>query len=577
LETRRKQVGLDRHPHHYGILPFNWKKTVLLVLLVLTATISVSGILGARPQSPVPGPVATGLTNCGVPTVITLSQLESLTTASIVPDKRSLTPPCSVTYNSITYPTYVEMDHVTIEYSPYTGDCDAVVQGYCDVHLEFGCTISAGCLFEIDQAWFASGYTYPVNTQGAGSVAPGTVVNATGFLYIDDHGIHELHPVVSVSVYGVPPPPTCTNGAIDPPTCTICPSGYVMQNGTCVVQTLPVSTGFTFAPMNPSVNTIVTFDATTAGGTSPYTVRWNFGDGSSGTGATVVHTFAGAQSFTVTETATDSSSPSQSATSSNIVNVLATPPSLSTGFTFLPSSPTTNSPVAFTGLTSGGTAPYAYSWDFGDGTTGTGSSTSHVYSSSVSYTVSLQVSDSGGLTVSVSTVVVVAGVMAPVLSIPDNQTLAVGSTLTFVVRATDANPGSVPVLSAMGLPRGATFSPATGVFYWIPRTNQTGSYVIVFSATDKTNPSQQDIAPLNVRVIPASPGGSNGGSGGGSSAGSNNNCLSCKVLPIMSSTWGLLVIGGILGLVASLVLVTMSARSDLERTKRRMKRLTRNE
>src|SRR5207244_7199990 len=137
--------------------PFNSKKTVLLVLLVLTATISVSGILGARPQSPVPGPVATGLTNCGVPTVITLSQLESLTTASIVPDKRSLTPPCSVTYNSITYPTYVEVDHVTVAYSPYTGDCNAVVSGYCDVHLEFRCTISAGCFFELDPTWFAAG------------------------------------------------------------------------------------------------------------------------------------------------------------------------------------------------------------------------------------------------------------------------------------------------------------------------------------------------------------------------------------------------------------------------------------
>ena len=576
METRRKQ-RLDRHPHHYGILPFNWKKTVLLVLLMLTATISVSEILGTRPRSPVSGPVATGLTNCGAPTVITLSQLESLTTASIVPDKRSLTPPCSVTYNGITYPTYVEMDHVTIEYSPYTGDCDAVVQGYCDVHLEFGCTISAGCLFEIDQTWFASGYTYPVNAQGVGSVVPGTVVNATGFLYIDDHGIHELHPVVSVSVYGVPPPPTCTNAAINPPTCTTCPSGYVMQNGMCVVQTSPVSTGFTFAPMNPSVNTIVTFDATTGGGTSPYTVRWNFGDGSSGTGATVIHTFTGAQAFTVTETAIDSSSPSRSATSSNIVNVLATPPPLSTSFTFLPSFPTENSPVAFAGLTSGGTAPYTYSWDFGDGTTGTGSITSHIYSISGNYSVSLQVSDSGGLTVSVSTVVAVAGVVAPVLSIPDNQTLAVGSTLTFVVRATDASPGSVVVLSAAGLPRGATFSQATGVFYWIPRANQTGSYVIVFSATDKTNPSQQDIAPLNVRVVPASPGGSNGSSSGGTSAGSNSNCLSCKVLPIVSSTWGLLVIGGILGLIASLALVTINARSDLEDTKRRMKRLTHHE
>lgn len=466
------------------------------------------------------------------------------------------------------------MDRVTVAYSPYTGDCGAVVQGYCDVHLEFGCTISAGCLFEIDQTWFAAGYTYPVNTQGAGSVVAGTVVNATGFLFIDDHGIHELHPVVSVSIYGVPPPPTCSNGAIDPPTCATCPSGYVMQNGTCVVQPSAISTSFTFAPMNPSINLPVTFTAAAAGGTSPYTVRWSFGDGSSAIGASVAHTFSTAQAFTVIETVTDSSSPPQSTASSNIVNVLPMPPPLSTGFTFLPSPPTANSPVTFTASTSGGTAPYAYSWDFGDGSTGVDSSISHSYSGSGNYTVGLQVSDSGGLTASVSRVVVVAAMLAPVLNIPDNQTLAAGSTLTFVVRATDANLGAVVVLSATGLPRGATFSPATGVFYWIPRANQTGSYVIIFSATDKTNPSQQDIAPLNVLVVPASGGNSNGGSSGGTSGGSKGICLSCSILPVFSSMWGLFIIGGILGLLATLALVTMSARADLEYTKRRVKRLT---
>jgi hypothetical protein len=175
----------------------------------------------------------------------------------------------------------------------------------------------------------------------------------------------------------------------------------------------------------------------------------------------------------------------------------------------------------------------------------------------------------------VSTVVVVAALMVPVLSIPDNQTLAIGSTLTFVVRATDANPGSVVVLSATGLPRGATFSPATGVFYWIPHANQTGSYVIVFSATDKNNPSQQDVAPLNVQVVSTSPGGSNGGSSGGTNGGSKGVCLSCTMLPVFSSNWGLLVIGGILGLVASLALVTISARSNLKHARRQMKRLTR--
>jgi len=519
LGTRRKQVALDPHQQGSGVLRIKWKRSILLGLLMLTATISISEILGTRPQPAVSGPSAASLTNCGAPTVITLPQLESLTTAGIVPDKRSLTPPCSVTSNGVTYPTYVELDHVTVAYSPYTGDCDATVARYCDVHLEFACTISAGCLFEIDQTWFAAGYSYPVNTQGAGSIVPGTVVNAIGFLYMDDHGIHELHPTVSVSVDGVPSPPTCGNGAIDPPACVTCPSGYVMQNGTCVIQSSPLSTSFTFVPMNPSVNSMVTFTASTAGGTSPYTVTWDFGDGSSGTGASVAHAFTSAGAFAVSESVTDSASPSQSATSTNTVIVLATQPPLSTGFTFLPSSPVAGSPSTFTALTSGGTAPYTYSWDFGDGVTGTGSSISHYYSSIGSYTVGLQVSDSKGLTVSVSTVVVVATAKGPVLGLPGSQTVTVGGTLTFMVHATDPNPGAVIVLTAKGLPSGATFDSHTGVFYWIPRADETGSYSMLFFATDKNNPSLQDVKPMDVQVVPASPGGSNGGSGGGGTGG----------------------------------------------------------
>ncbi len=118
----------------------------------------------------------------------------------------------------------------------------------------------------------------------------------------------------------------------------------------------PLSTSFTVSPIAPLVNAPVTFTATSSGGVSPYSISWNFGDGASGTGPLIVHTFTSAQTFTVTEKVTDSSSPSQTATSSNTVTVLGTPPPLSTGFTFLPTTPSTNSLVIFTAVTTGGTA-----------------------------------------------------------------------------------------------------------------------------------------------------------------------------------------------------------------------------
>src|SRR5690242_4977748 len=75
----------------------------------------------------------------------------------------------------------------------------------------------------------------------------------------------------------------------------------------------PLTTTFTTSPSTPFVNVPVSFTATTTGGTAPYTISWNFGDGATGTGPSVTHAYTITGSFTVTETAKDSSSPLQTA------------------------------------------------------------------------------------------------------------------------------------------------------------------------------------------------------------------------------------------------------------------------
>jgi len=334
----------------------------------------------------------------------------------------------------------------------------------------------------------------------------------------------------------------------------------------------PLSTSFTVQPAIPIVNTPVTFTATTTGGTAPYSVTWNFGDGTSGTGASVVHTFSNAQAYTVTETATDSSTPAKTATDSQSITVYTTPPLSITNFQPSSYSPQVGQTITFSASATGGTTPYTYTVAFGDGGTGSGKSVTHTYSAAGSYTATLTVTDSAAPQVSVSKTVTVnvAALVPPLLAVPSNQTVPAGFWINFTVTATSANTGGTVTLSATGLPAGATFDSSTGLFSWKPSVGQTGSYAVTFTATDSSYPATPTSKPMGIQVSQAAPGGSNGGNGG-SGGGSNGSCTLCGIIPKVSPTVGLLAIGGLLGLVSALAALTIKARANLERTKRRLR------
>jgi len=332
----------------------------------------------------------------------------------------------------------------------------------------------------------------------------------------------------------------------------------------------PLSTSFALLPPSPVVNTPVTFTSTTIGGTGPYAVTWNFGDGTSGTGSSVTHTFTNAQSFTVTETATDSSTPTQTATNSRSITALATPP-LSTTLQASSSSPQVGQTVTFTASATGGTAPYTYTIAFGDGATGIGSTTTHAYSIAGSYTAKVTVTDSASpkASITVSKIVNVQALTPPTLSVPGNQTVVAGTWINFTVTAVSLNTGGTVSLSATGLPSGASFNQATGDFSWKPSSSQIGSYTVVFTAMDNSYPSTPKSKPMGIQVNQAATGGSNGGSGG-SGGNSNGSCTLCGIFPEISTNTGLLLVGGFLGLLSTLVVFAIRARISLERTKRRM-------
>jgi parallel beta-helix repeat protein len=149
-----------------------------------------------------------------------------------------------------------------------------------------------------------------------------------------------------------------------------------------------------------------------------HTIEWDFGDGhTSSASLTPSHTYANNGSYTVRLTVTDSSS--RTGTDSLTVTVYNVLPTVNAGSAGLVSEGTA---VVFSGSAEDpGAEALTYSWDFGDGSTTSGSLTpSHAYTNQGIYEVMLTVADDVGsvadtLTMTVENIspTVNAGVASP--------------------------------------------------------------------------------------------------------------------------------------------------------------------
>jgi PKD repeat protein len=215
--------------------------------------------------------------------------------------------------------------------------------------------------------------------------------------------------------------------------------------------TTPLSARATGTPATGNAPLNVSFSGSATGGTGPYSFSWNFGDGSAtSTVPSPSHTYGSAGTFTANLTVTDGSSPAKTATSSVTTTVSAVGNPLAAIASATPTSGQIPLNVAFSGTATGGTPPYSFSWNFGDGSaTSTVQSPSHSYGAAGTFTANLTVTDSSAparsATSSVSlTATPVAG--APP-SAPTGLTASAGSGQVSLGWTAPASNGGVDITS----------------------------------------------------------------------------------------------------------------------------------
>ncbi len=247
---------------------------------------------------------------------------------------------------------------------------------------------------------------------------------------------------------------------------------------------------FTISPTSAISSQSVTFTATTVGGTNPFNFSWNFGDNSSGSGNVVSHTYSVQGTYTVTLTVRDANA--QTATSTQTLSVAPSP--LTASFAMTPSSGLIVGQLAsFTASVSGGTSPYTFNWNFGDGTTASGNPVNHSFNMPGTYTVTVTVTDANAMTATVPADILVNPLtLAVTVSGPTTGTL--GTAVTFTATGSG---GTTPYTFAWTATGG---SPASGTGASFSTTYSTeGTFTVSVTITDAN--ANTSIASQSVTVV----------------------------------------------------------------------------
>ena len=267
------------------------------------------------------------------------------------------------------------------------------------------------------------------------------------------------------------------------------------QTSTITVSSLPVPSNIQITPsaqavtLGESIDFTVTADDESGGS---LTYGWDFGDGNTGSGTSVSHTYAASGTYDVTVTVTNSVG--GSATESISINVSDVP--VPTGVAINASSLTVieGTSIDFTGSATDSTSTsLTYAWDFGDGTTGSGESVSHTFTQSGTYTVTLTVTNGLGGFATHTIDITVDGEPVPGTPVINASTLSTfigDDPIDFSVTATDPSGSALTFTWDFGDGNTGTGESVSHTY------SSTGSYTVTVTATNtysRTSTASVDI------------------------------------------------------------------------------------
>jgi len=226
----------------------------------------------------------------------------------------------------------------------------------------------------------------------------------------------------------------------------------------------------------------VNFIPDVLGGVIPFSYSWQFGDGGTSSIAFPSHTYNAAGTYQAKFTVTDkdgktAESPPLAIT---VTGGGGTPLAASAS----PDKSNGAAPLAvsFTGTASGGTSPYTYNWDFGDGASGTGATASHTYNTAGTYSVVLTVTDSASGTKKAAalTITVTSGGGGTPLSALASADKTSGAAPLSIQFTGTASGGSSPYTFSWSFGDGSTGtgSPASHTY------NSEGVYDVILTVAD---------------------------------------------------------------------------------------------